>query len=103
MQSAVQSIFLIIITDTVFSMIFKFKGYLASTTKSNNPIIEIHNLRNILGGRLVHNDLNLIINQGEIVAIIGSSGCGKTTLLRSILMLQKPISGVVSVHSFFMV
>ena len=67
------------------------------TIELSYPIIEIHNLRNKLGEQWVHNGLSLTINQGEIVAIIGSSGCGKTTLLRSILMLQKPASGVINV------
>ena len=60
-------------------------------------IIRISGLKNYLGGRWIHNDLNLTIRKGEIIAIIGSSGCGKTTLLRTILMLQKPTAGKVDV------
>ncbi len=61
------------------------------------PVIEIQDLGNYLGGRWVHEGLDLTIYRGEIVAIIGPSGCGKTTLLRSILMLQKPTSGTIKV------
>lgn len=60
-------------------------------------IIEVRGLQNHLGGHWVHEDLNLTIARGEIVAIIGGSGCGKTTLLRSILHLLKPTAGEVSV------
>lgn len=61
------------------------------------PVIEIKNLKNFLGNAWVQNGLDLTIYQSEIVAIIGPSGVGKTTLLRSILMLQKPTSGSIKV------
>ncbi len=65
--------------------------------RMGKPIIEVHGLKNYLGGRWVHDALNLTVNRGEIIAIIGPSGCGKTTLFRSILMLQKPTSGTIDV------
>ena len=61
------------------------------------PIIEITGLQNKLGGQWVHNDVNLTVNKGEILAIIGGSGSGKTTILRSILMLLKPTAGSIRV------
>lgn len=61
------------------------------------PIIEIVGLKNYLGGQWVHSDVNLTVNQGEILAIIGGSGSGKTTILRSILMLLKPTAGTIRV------
>ena len=39
-------------------------------------------------------DINLSINQGEFVTLIGHSGCGKSTLLNLIAGLLKPTSGV---------
>lgn len=56
-------------------------------------IIEIKGLKNNLGGQWVHKDVNLTVKKGEIVAIIGGSGSGKTTILRSLLMLMKPTEG----------
>ncbi len=56
-------------------------------------IIEIKNVRNVLGGVVVHDHLNLTIKQHAIMAIIGGSGAGKTTLFRNMLMLLKPTSG----------
>ncbi|MCA0402550.1 MAG: ATP-binding cassette domain-containing protein [Proteobacteria bacterium] len=56
-------------------------------------IIEIRGLKNYLGGQWVHSDVNLDVKKGEILAIIGGSGSGKTTILRSLLMLMKPTAG----------
>lgn len=61
------------------------------------PVIEICELKNYLGTQWVHKDVNLTVNKGEIFAIIGGSGSGKTTILRSVLMLLKPTSGLIKV------
>lgn len=61
------------------------------------PIIEITGLKNCLGGQWIHSDVNLTVNQGEILAIIGGSGSGKTTILRSLLMLLQPTAGTLKV------
>lgn len=59
----------------------------------SDNIIEIKGLKNFLGGQWVHRDVNLTIKKGEIVAIIGGSGSGKTTILRCLLMLMRPTEG----------
>ncbi|MBA2711010.1 MAG: ATP-binding cassette domain-containing protein [Tatlockia sp.] len=63
----------------------------------SDPVIEITGLKNYLGGQWVHSDVNLKIEQGEILAIIGGSGSGKTTILRSLLMLLKPTEGSIKI------
>jgi ABC-type Fe3+/spermidine/putrescine transport system ATPase subunit len=44
--------------------------------------------------RVLHG-INLAVGRGEFVAILGSSGCGKTTLLRSIAGFQKVSKGAI--------
>jgi phospholipid/cholesterol/gamma-HCH transport system ATP-binding protein len=63
----------------------------------SEPLIEVVGLKNYLGSQWVHKDINLTVNKGEIFAVIGGSGSGKTTILRSILMLLKPTAGLIKV------
>ncbi|MCB1826810.1 MAG: ATP-binding cassette domain-containing protein [Coxiellaceae bacterium] len=64
---------------------------------ADENIIEIEDLKNFLGGHWVHDGVNLSVKRSEIIAIIGGSGCGKTTLLRSILMLREYTAGLIKV------
>ncbi|WP_298622471.1 ABC transporter ATP-binding protein [uncultured Legionella sp.] len=63
----------------------------------SEPVIEIQGMKNYLGHQWVHTDVNLTVQKGEILAIIGGSGSGKTTILRSLLMLLKPTAGTIKV------
>ena len=67
------------------------------TLDGSVPIVEITGLWTKYGRTVVHQDLNLEIQQGEIMSIVGGSGTGKTTLLRQMLGLETPARGCVRV------
>ncbi|MBR0094401.1 MAG: amino acid ABC transporter ATP-binding protein, partial [Synergistaceae bacterium] len=56
-------------------------------------LIEVKNLCKSFGNLKVLNDVNLSIDEGERIAIIGGSGCGKSVFLRSLELLETPDSG----------
>ena len=56
-------------------------------------IFEIRHLQKQFGDQQVLNDVNLPVERGEVVSIIGSSGSGKSTLQRCINLLETPTSG----------
>ena len=60
-------------------------------------MIEIKNIRKSFGSLEVLKGIDLSIQKGEIVSIVGPSGAGKTTLLQIIGTLDKPDSGSVFV------
>lgn len=59
-------------------------------------IITINNLSKKYGNKLVLNELNMIIKEGDIVGILGENGCGKTTLLKILVGLLKKYKGSIS-------
>lgn len=63
----------------------------------STPLVQISNLSFAYDSRQVLSGINLTIPRGKVVAIMGSSGCGKTTTLRLIGGQLKPTSGEVKV------
>lgn len=61
------------------------------------PVIEIRGLQTRFGEHVVHQDLDLTVEEGEILSLVGGSGSGKTTLLRQMLGLARPAKGSVRV------
>lgn len=60
-------------------------------------VVALRNLCTQFGSHKVHTDLNLEIKQGEVLAIAGGSGSGKSVLLKEMVLLQKPTSGTVEI------
>lgn len=60
-------------------------------------IIEIQNISKSFGSNVVMHDVSLSVREGEVVSIIGSSGGGKSTLLRMMNGLERPDSGSIIV------
>lgn len=58
-------------------------------------MIEIKNLAKYRDTKLIFESVNLSVEPGETLAVIGQSGCGKTTLLKCIIGLEKPTKGSV--------
>jgi phospholipid/cholesterol/gamma-HCH transport system ATP-binding protein len=62
---------------------------------ANPAVVEMRGLSTRIGNRYVHRNLDLRIERGQIVGLVGGSGSGKTTLLRQILGLIQPAAGSV--------
>ena len=58
-------------------------------------IIKVDHMTKSYGDNVVLEDINTVVNKGDIIAIIGPSGCGKSTFIRTLNLLEKPDSGSV--------
>jgi polar amino acid transport system ATP-binding protein len=63
----------------------------------SDPVVRLHALRKSFGSHEVLAGIDLEVERGEVVCVIGPSGSGKSTLLRCINLLEEPTSGSVSV------
>lgn len=59
------------------------------------PVIEVRGLWNRFGDTVVHQDLNLTLESGQMLGLVGGSGSGKTTLLQAIVGLLRVWKGEV--------
>ncbi len=66
-----------------------------------DPVVEIRKLCTVFQNgektSVVHKDLDLTVERGEVVSLVGGSGTGKTVLLRQILGLETPTRGEITV------
>lgn len=63
-------------------------------------MITISNLSKEFSGQKVLDDLNVTIHKGEVIALVGASGAGKSTFLRSMNYLEQPDSGTLAIDGF---
>jgi phospholipid/cholesterol/gamma-HCH transport system ATP-binding protein len=60
--------------------------------------ISVRKLNCAYGQRPVLRDVSFDVHRGEIFVIIGATGCGKTTLLKHMIGLYRPVSGSILYH-----
>lgn len=67
------------------------------TRRGDEPVITVRGLKNSFGDQIIHDGLDLEVRRGEIVGVVGGSGTGKSVLMRSIIGLQRPDEGEITV------
>ena len=65
----------------------------ASESANDTVVLELSHLEKKFGDNMVLRDINLTVNKGEVISVIGSSGSGKSTMLRCINLLERPTGG----------
>lgn len=60
-------------------------------------MLQVRDLQSGYDSKVVVRGANFGIGRGEVVCVLGSNGCGKTTILKSLLGFLKPFSGVVTI------
>jgi phospholipid/cholesterol/gamma-HCH transport system ATP-binding protein len=65
--------------------------------RKGENIITVRGLKTGFGEQIVHDGLDLDVKRGEIFGVVGGSGTGKSVLMRSIIGLQTPIAGDITV------
>ncbi len=63
----------------------------------DDVVIRVRGLVNAFGDYIVHDHLDLDVKRGEVMGVVGGSGTGKSVLLRTIIGLNKPVSGSIKV------
>ena len=67
------------------------------TAQTPDDAIVVSGLKNAFGDQVIHEGLDLTVRRGEILGVVGGSGTGKSVLMRSIIGLQMPVEGEITV------
>ena len=67
------------------------------TAEADDTVIRIEGLLTRLGGRVLHDHIDLSVHRGEVLGVVGGSGAGKSVLLRTIIGLNRAVSGRIEV------
>jgi phospholipid/cholesterol/gamma-HCH transport system ATP-binding protein len=68
-----------------------------SSRSGETPVIEVRDLVSQFDDRVIHDHLSLTVNRGEVFAVVGGSGTGKSVLLNTIIGLKRPEGGAIKV------
>ena len=72
----------------------------AAPAAAPENLIEVRGLLSQFGERTIHEGLDLTLERGEVLGVVGGSGTGKTVLLNSIIGLKEPEGGSVSILGY---
>jgi phospholipid/cholesterol/gamma-HCH transport system ATP-binding protein len=67
------------------------------TAEADDAVIRIEGLLTRLGGRVLHDHIDLTVHRGEVLGVVGGSGAGKSVLLRTIIGLNHAAAGRIEV------
>ncbi len=63
------------------------------SSKSDAPLLRVRGLTTRIGGAVLHDRLEFDLRAGEVLAVVGASGSGKSVLMRTIIGLNRPTAG----------
>lgn len=66
------------------------------TPSSKKPLVVVKGLKTQFGDQVIHEDLNLMVFEGEVLGIVGGSGSGKSVLMRYMIGLERPQTGTIT-------
>ena len=75
------------------------KKFRIKSFKNLNPIVEFKNISLSYGNRLILDNINFKINQGEIFGMLGPNGVGKSTIFNLLVGLINPNSGIIKIDN----
>ena len=75
------------------------KKFRIKSFKSSNPIVEFNNISLSYGNRLILDNINFKINEGEIFGMLGPNGVGKSTIFNLLVGLINPNSGTIKINN----
>ncbi len=67
------------------------------TVGDDDVVIKVRGLVNGFGNTVIHDHIDLDVRRGEVIAVVGGSGTGKSVLLRTIIGLNPQLQGTIEV------